>query len=326
MVSGAVAGDDVDSVAAAASEALGLPVAIVPIQVGPDVVGAVTAVGASRLTPEQHAWLEAASAAATVALLMRDSRDEEPPGGLTGDQVVEMLGRRTSPAADEELAPALAQARRLGYELGGGATALCALLPQEGIDALPAGALVGHAGEGRVIGLVPLNADAGPDAVSVAEALSAQGCEVALAAPRREPATLHEAVREAAVLLELILGGEALFSEQEDTYRLLIGVLLRDRDELEQLRERTVAPIGEYDAEHETELLTTLQAFLAHHGSTTETAEALQLHRHTVGYRLSRVQEVSGLSPYETDGRERLGLGLKANQILAADNRRVWRE
>ena len=69
------------------------------------------------------------------------------------------------------------------------------------------------------------------------------------------------------------------------------------------------------------ELLATLQAFLAHDGSTTETAEAMQLHRHTVGYRLSRLHEVSGLSPYESDGRERLGLGLKAHHILDADRR-----
>ncbi len=31
------------------------------------------------------------------------------------------------------------------------------------------------------------------------------------------------------------------------------------------------------------------------------------------------MHEVSGLSPYESDGRERLGLGLKADQILEAD-------
>jgi len=30
---------------------------------------------------------------------------------------------------------------------------------------------------------------------------------------------------------------------------------------------------------------------------------------------------VSGLSPYESDGRERLSLGLKAAQILAAQER-----
>ena len=47
----------------------------------------------------------------------------------------------------------------------------------------------------------------------------------------------------------------------------------------------------------------------------------MKLHRHTVGYRLARVHEVSGLSPYESDGRERLSLGLKADQILAANER-----
>jgi purine catabolism regulator len=132
---------------------------------------------------------------------------------------------------------------------------------------------------------------------------------------------LGEAVREAMLLAELSAASEAAVTGQEETYRLLIGVLLRDPAELELLRTQTVSPLAVYDSEHDTELLVTLETFLAHHGSTTETAEAMQLHRHTVGYRLSRVQEVSGLSPYESDGRERLSLGLKAAQILAASER-----
>jgi purine catabolism regulator len=80
--------------------------------------------------------------------------------------------------------------------------------------------------------------------------------------------------------------------------------------------------LADYDSRHDTGLLATLQAFLVHDGSTTETAEAMKLHRHTVGYRLSRVHEVSGLSPYESDGRERLSLGLKAHQIIVAAGRR----
>ena len=123
------------------------------------------------------------------------------------------------------------------------------------------------------------------------------------------------------LLAELAAVPDAGVAGQEETYRLLIGVLLRDPSELEQLRASTISPLTAYDAEHDTELLVTLGTFLARHGSTTETAEAMQLHRHTVGYRLSRVQEVSGLSPYESDGRERLSLGLKAAQILAANER-----
>jgi purine catabolism regulator len=127
---------------------------------------------------------------------------------------------------------------------------------------------------------------------------------------------LHEAVREAQLLLELDSG-----SGGDPTYRLLIGVLLRNHEELEQLRARTIAPLASYDARHDTELVATLREFLARHGSTTDAAEALNLHRHTVGYRLARIHEVSGLSPYESDGRERLGLGLKAHQILQAAER-----
>jgi hypothetical protein len=124
----------------------------------------------------------------------------------------------------------------------------------------------------------------------------------------------NQALREAELLRELDGGAE-------DTYRLLIGLLFRDRDELELLRAQTIAPLVAYDSEHDSELLATLQTFLAHHGSTSETAEAMGLHRHTVGYRLARAHEVSGLSPHESDGRERLGLGLKAHLILEADQR-----
>ncbi len=129
------------------------------------------------------------------------------------------------------------------------------------------------------------------------------------------------AAEEARLLAELFSTPAAGVAGHEDTYRLLIGVLLRDPAELEQLRSSTIAPLLAYDVEHDTELLATLATFLAHHGSTTDTAEAMGLHRHTVGYRLARVHDVSGLSPYESDGRERLGLGLKAAHVMAAQQR-----
>ncbi len=145
-------------------------------------------------------------------------------------------------------------------------------------------------------------------------------------ASRREPGLLHQALRESELMVELASLSEGLPAGQEETYRLLIGVLLRDRDELESLCATTIGPVAGYDDEHLTELVATLQTFLRHHGSTTETAEVMRLHRHTVGYRLARVHEVSGLSPYESVGRERLSLGLKAQQILAADRRRSQRQ
>jgi purine catabolism regulator len=142
--------------------------------------------------------------------------------------------------------------------------------------------------------------------------MSNQDREAASAASRS-----GRSLREAELLRELGPGANG----QEQTYRLLVGVLLTNPAELEGLRAETVSPLMAYDAEHGTELVSTLREFLLHDGSTTETAERMQLHRHTVGYRLARVHEVSGLSPYESDGRERLSLGLKADQILAANRR-----
>jgi DNA-binding PucR family transcriptional regulator len=141
---------------------------------------------------------------------------------------------------------------------------------------------------------------------------------LACSTPRRDPAALHEALREADILLELLIDPHAMLRAHEETYRLLVGVMIRNPDELTLLRSSTIAELERYDELHDTELLATLEAFLAHHGSTTETAEAMHLHRHTVGYRLARVQEVSGLSPYASEGRERLSLGLKANRIVLA--------
>ncbi len=302
----------------------------VPVQIGDQVVGIVVAAGAAPTDAdgtgsslEQRAWLEAAAAAASVTALIRETHG-------AADSAQALLTELAASPPDDPAA-FLARARRLGHELSSGAVAICGwrAVPVSGeaaagtteLAALGDGApaLMASRPGGRVLALAPL-ADGQPSPAELAERLRAAGFEVCLSSPRRDPALLYPAVVEAELLVDL--GAPASPAGQDETYRLLIGVLLRDRHELEQLRDRTITPLGDYDARHDTELLATLHAFLTHDGSTTETAEAMSLHRHTVGYRLSRVHEVSGLSPYESDGRERLSLGIKAHQILEADGRR----
>jgi hypothetical protein len=363
MVSAAVAGDDLQTVAGAASDALGCPVGIaipaigpaiisppgsvapsatqalaehaealsrgqvkahppavseiVPVRIGQDVAGVVAAFGPPDAHPERRAWLEAAAAAAAVAALMRESHGGDAQAGAREL----LLGLAAGPPKDT--AALISRGRRLGVELEGGAIALWARWPSGETGELPSepGALLADAGDGRTLGLVSSAASA--RARALGDELASLGATVALSSPRRDPAELHGALREAELMVELAQRPEAMLAGQEETYRLLVGVLLRDPAQLEELRAHTVSPLARYDAEHDTDLLATLQAFLAHHGSTTETAEAMHLHRHTVGYRLARVHEVSALSPYESDGRERLSLGLKADQILEADGNRL---
>jgi hypothetical protein len=318
----------------------------VAVQIGDQVVGIVVAAGVVSPTagpvtssPEQRAWLEAAAAAASVTALIGETQ-----GAGAADSPQAFLTELAA-AAPEDVASFLARARRLGHELSSGAVAICAwrsaeangrrspasaddgpVLPGSADDGpvLPASAgtppLVASRPGGRLLALTSL-ADGVPVAEELVAQLRSSGFFVCLSAPRRDPGLLHQAVIEAELLVELT-APEASSASQDETYRLLIGVLLRDRAELEQLRDHTITPLADYDVRHDTELLATLNAFLTHDGSTTETAEAMSLHRHTVGYRLSRVHEVSGLSPYESDGRERLSLGIKAHQILEAAARR----
>jgi hypothetical protein len=365
LVSGALAGDDLHRVAAAAAEALGRPVIVaipalgepivsprgsiaaeqlpdissyaaavvrgevarapgiivdaVPVRIGEHVVG-IAGAGAQAQTrvalAEQRAWLEATAAATSVTSLIRGTQDPPAEDG----HAVLLRELRAGPADD--LPDFLARARRLGVELSAGAVAICAqrTAGANGFSpravAVEHGALLAETLGERVLGLSPFAA--GQDAAAIAGHLRELGMAVAVSALRRDPGTLHEAVREAELLLELAQTPGVHRAGQDETYRLLIGVLLRDPEELAQLRTTTISPLAAYDERHDTDLVATLQAFLAHDGSTTETAEAMQLHRHTVGYRLSRVHEVSGLSPYESDGRERLSLGLKAHQIMIA--------
>jgi hypothetical protein len=273
---------------------------------------------------ERRAWLEAAANAASVTALIHDA--QTAPSETAGAELLSELAA----GAPDDLPGLLARARRLGADLRAGAIAICARRDMDGVTS--AGGRVATAGlpalaacpaAGRLLALVPLAGEDGCErADAVAAALDAGGWVVSLSGPHRDPAQLHHALLEAELLAEL-RAAEATPAGQEDTYRLLIGVLLRDRDELQALREQTVSALADYDARHDTELLATLCAFLTHDGSTTETAEAMALHRHTVGYRLSRVHEVSGLSPYESGGRERLSLGIKAQQILDAEQRRI---
>ena len=67
---------------------------------------------------------------------------------------------------------------------------------------------------------------------------------------------------------------------------------------------------------YSTDLVGTLEAYLGHNCNMNATAQAIHAHRHTVGYRLERVKELSGLDPLTSEDRERLGLGLKAYRII----------
>jgi sugar diacid utilization regulator len=148
-----------------------------------------------------------------------------------------------------------------------------------------------------------------------------------------DPMELHRAAAEALLAANVAAPANALESKLlsfEDTgaYRLLLPAMSEDPAELERFYSDTIAPLIAYDEQYGTELVTTLETFLDNDGSMAATYKELFTHRHTIRYRLERIKELTGLDVGSTDGRERLGLGLKAMRVLGihAPNAPVFEE
>jgi PucR C-terminal helix-turn-helix domain/GGDEF-like domain len=182
----------------------------------------------------------------------------------------------------------------------------------------------GHGEAAGVAAIVPAAEDAqlSRAAVSLERELgvSLSGFQVTVAHSRRgaDPVDLYRAGKEALLAANVAEAeGRALLAfEDTGAYRLMLPAVSEDPSELERFYEETVAPLAAYDEQYETELVTTIEAFLENDGSVTPTAERLFTHRHTIRYRLERVRELSGHDLGSTEGREKLSLGLKAMRVL----------
>ncbi len=148
--------------------------------------------------------------------------------------------------------------------------------------------------------------------------LSGFGVTVGRSRLTGDPADLYRAGKEAVLAMNVgaAEGRPTLAFEDTGSYRLLLPAMSEDPGELERFYEETVATLVAYDEQYETDLVTTIETYLDEDGSVTPTAERLYTHRHTVRYRLERVKELTGLDLTSTEGREKVGLGLKAMRVL----------
>jgi DNA-binding PucR family transcriptional regulator len=134
----------------------------------------------------------------------------------------------------------------------------------------------------------------------------------------QDPVGLYRAGKEALLAANVAEaeGRSPLAFEDTGAYRLLLPAMSEEPGELERFYAETLAPLAAYDEQYETELLTTVEAYLENDGNVAQTAGQLFTHRHTVRYRLERVRELSGHDIGSSEGREKLSLGLKAMRVL----------
>jgi PucR C-terminal helix-turn-helix domain/GGDEF-like domain len=284
----------------------------VPIVSGGQELGAVLMLGEGA--SDAGEYLHVAAVAALTEVAVAEARDETEQT-LRGSFLEEILTRD-----DLDTGDVVRRAGRLGCDLSGGAVGLCADPGERAPGRLLAaisgerpGALAQVVG-GRVFALLPGTVDEGR---RVANRLGRHAL-VGLSSHYSDPSDVRRALEEAELVLGVTAAGGGPPGDEigGGTYRLLFRVLASHPEEVRSFYEDTIAALVRYDEQYSTDLVGTLESYLGQNCNMNATAAAIHAHRHTVSYRLERVKELSGLDPFTSEDRERLGLGLKAYRII----------
>ena len=99
------------------------------------------------------------------------------------------------------------------------------------------------------------------------------------------------------------------------TYRLLLS--MTDPDALRAFADAMLAPLDAYDRDNNGELLRSLQAFLQHNARWEAAAAELYVHRHTLRYRMRKVEELSGRDLGSSFDRMEFWLALRARALIS---------
>ena len=107
---------------------------------------------------------------------------------------------------------------------------------------------------------------------------------------------LHFAYKRARAAVEMAVKRERKlqYFDRMGLYRMLY--LVEDRALLGDLSEKPLAPLIEYDREHNGEYLVTLASYLRNGGSIKAMSEELYIHRNTILYRMANIKKLLGCS------------------------------
>jgi PucR family transcriptional regulator, purine catabolism regulatory protein len=264
--------------------------------------------------------------AIAVALeLMRERIVTETERRLAGDVLAEALSGRLS--ADELLGRLepfgiSEDAAALVFELEDPAAAAGPLetaLTDAGRPALVA--TTSAAGHDLLCALVDTG---GEDPVELArilrEVLAADGAPVRAAASRvTHVSAARRSFHEARCALEatsLGNGDSPDVASHRDLGAFTLLLALQDDDALRAYSDNLLAPIEGTDGEYGDELLRSLEAYIEQNGQWERAARELYCHRHTLRYRIRRIEELTGRDLSRASDRVELWLALRARELI----------
>ena len=131
--------------------------------------------------------------------------------------------------------------------------------------------------------------------------------------------SLRRAFHEARCALEatsLQNGGGPDVASHQDLGAFTLLLALQDDEALRLYSEGLLEPIGRNEGEYGGELLRSLEAFIENNGNWERAARQLYCHRHTLRYRIRKIEELTGRDLSRATDRIELWLALRARELV----------
>jgi len=246
----------------------------------------------------------------------------EAEGRLRGDALEQLLAGAVSPADGRRTL------ERLGFDLTRPVVAVAVVstdptdrLDEICEDALSRGAQPFLSSLRQGYALIVLQPD-GPEGflapVRAALGERARGTIMSGAGSLVSYDALAQTVREARYALQVCQTEGRVEAEFRDlgTYQLLLS--LQDPEALATFASSVLGPLDAYDEAHGGHLVPSLRAFLERNARWEAAAAELYVHRHTLRYRMRKVEELTGRDLTSARDRMELFLALRARDILSS--------
>jgi len=141
---------------------------------------------------------------------------------------------------------------------------------------------------------------------------------IGIGRPHRSLVDLRQSYYESlyAIKIRKLKGGRGVLASFDDlgSYGLLLG--LQDTLSLEVFCDSVLGKLREYDEQNSSDLVKSLACFLEANGHWGDAAEKLYVHRHTLRYRMKRVEEITGRDLDVAQDRMEFWLALKARELI----------
>jgi PucR family transcriptional regulator, purine catabolism regulatory protein len=177
---------------------------------------------------------------------------------------------------------------------------------------------VGHENAARVMGI------AEEMQASIEAMIPEVTVSIGIGRPHRSLVDLRQSYYEAhyAIKIRKLKGSASVIASFDDlgSYGLLLG--LQDTLSLEVFYDSVLGKLHEYDEQNSSDLVKSLSCFLEANGHWGEAAERLYVHRHTLRYRMKRVEEITGRDLGSSQDRMEFWLALKAKELIDQSGRK----